>query len=214
MIPARFLAWPLAALLAGAIAGVTRADETADPSRAVAASEAAAAEPAALEAYSGVAVQVLRAKEGVEVEARCRIEASREAAWRVLTDYDGIDRFVSSMKESRVSGRGDGFVLVDQVAIGRLFLFTRRMRATLRVHEEPPARIRFEDVLHRDFVIYQGEWRIEQHGNRTEIVYRVGARPAFAVPDLVVREVLRRTVRDLISQVGAEIERREAVATR
>jgi hypothetical protein len=159
-----------------------------------------------------IVVGVRSNRDTIGVEARCRVEASRATAWRVLTDYDGIDGFVSSMKESRVTAREDGWITVEQVAIGRLFLLTRRMRATLRVHEEPQSRIRFQDVLHRDFLLYDGEWRLEERGGSVEIAYRVEARPAFAVPDLVAREMLRRTVRELLGQVTAEIARREAIA--
>lgn len=164
---------------------------------------------------NGILVRLERTREGFEVVGRCAIDASREDAWRVLTDYDGIDRFVSSMRESRVTGRGDDYLLVEQIAVGRLFVFSRRLRTTLRVHEEPPGRIRFEDVLRRDFVSYRGEWQIQESaGFRTEIVYRVTACPAFSVPEFVARSLFRGTVGELLSEVRAEIERRAALAKR
>lgn len=159
----------------------------------------------------GVTVQVTRGNEGLEVEGRCRVEGSRGTAWSVLTDYDGISRFVSSMRESRVTVHGDGFLLVEQVAVGRLLLFSRSMHVTLRVTEEPHGRIRFEDVLRRDFDSYRGEWRIEGSGHDTEIVYHVTARPTSSIPDFIARGMFKRTVRDLISQVAAEIRRRQAL---
>jgi hypothetical protein len=163
---------------------------------------------------STVAVSVRRGADGLEVEARCRLLASRGTAWRVLTDYDSIDRFVRSMKESRVTRRGDDVILVEQVAQGGLFLFSRRVRTTLEVREEPQERIRFEDVLRRDFVTYRGEWRIEERGSQVEIQYRVVAKPAFGMPDFVARSVFKSRVRELLSQVGDEIVRRQALAGR
>lgn len=132
----------------------------------------------------------------------------------MLTDYDGIERFVSSMKESRVTRRDDDGILVDQMAVGRVFLFTRRIRTTLRVHEEPPGRIRFEDVLGRDFKSYRGEWRIEERRGAVELVYRLRARPSFSMPDFVMRGLFRATARDLLTEVRTEIERRAALAVR
>ncbi|MEO5616349.1 MAG: SRPBCC family protein [Candidatus Eisenbacteria bacterium] len=162
----------------------------------------------------GIDVRVDRDSAGLEVEGRCRINASASTAWDVLTDYDGIEKFVSSMKESRVTRRDDDGILVDQMATGRMFLFTRRIRTTLRVHEEPPGRIRFEDVLGRDFKSYRGEWRIEKKRGAVEIVYRLRARPSFSMPDFVMRGLFRDTAHDLLAEVRTEIERRAALALR
>ncbi len=156
----------------------------------------------------GVTVRVTHGASGLEVEGRCVVHAPVAVVWEVLTDYDGIDGFVSSMRESRVSGRGDHHVLVEQVAVGRLFLFSRRFRVTLFVEETPQTRIRFEDVLRRDFESYRGEWRIEEQADRVEIMYQVGARPSFSAPDFVARGLFKRTAHELLSQVKAEMERR------
>jgi carbon monoxide dehydrogenase subunit G len=161
-----------------------------------------------------VQVRVTSGRDGLEVEGRHLVSASRAAAWQVLTDYDAIARFVSSMQESRVTERTEDEVLVEQVALGRLMFFKRRMRVTLSVHEEPPGRIRFEDVRRTDFTTYRGEWRIEERGEGIEIVYRVNARPAFAVPATIARGMLQRSVRELLSQVADEIAHRDALAAR
>ncbi len=170
--------------------------------------EAVAAADGPKEGADGIAVRVTRGASGLEVEGRCVVHAPVSVVWEVLTDYDGIDGFVSSMRESRVSGRGENHVLVEQVAVGRLFLFRRRFHATLFVEETPQTRIRFEDVLGRDFESYRGEWRIEEQAGRVKILYQVGARPSFSVPDFVARGLFKRTAHELLSQVKAEIERR------
>lgn len=156
----------------------------------------------------GVTVTVTRGPAGLDLTGRCLVRAPVSVAWEVLTDYDGISRFVSSMRESRVSGRGDRHVLVEQVAVGRLLLFRKKLRATLFVEETAPTRILFEDVLGRDFDDYRGEWRIEERPGGVEIVYQVNARPSFSVPDFIARGLFRRTARELLSQVRTEIERR------
>lgn len=204
----RFFAVTLAISALGP--GFDRAGEPATEGAAVRVAlvaEAAAAEKA------DVTVHVTRDSNGYRVEGHCRSRASRPAAWSVLTDYDGIDGFVSSMRESRVTERVEGgHLLVEQVAVGRLFLFSRSMRVVLLVHEEPPGVIRFEDVLLRDFRYYKGEWRIEERGEQTEIFYQVSARPAFSVPDVIARGMFARTVRNLLSEVEAEMGRRAAAA--
>lgn len=176
---------------------------------AAAAPDAGALKTAARGGRAAVSVEVSRVAGAYEVTGRALTSASRPAAWSVLTDYDGIEGFVSSMRESRVSERADTHLLVEQTAIGRVLLFSRTMRVVLFVHEVPESSvIRFEDVLGKDFDAYRGEWRIEDRGAHREIHYRVQARPSFGVPDLVARGMFRRTVRDLLAEVEAEMSRR------
>ena len=159
-----------------------------------------------------ISVTVTKEGRGYTVEGRCSTQVSKLAAWNVLTDYDAIDGFVSSMRESKVIERQGSHLLVEQTAVGRLLLFSRRMTVVLFVHEDPSGVIEFEDVLRRDFTTYRGEWRIEERGDRREIVYRVTAQPSFRVPDLIARGMFGRTVRDLLSQALAEMVRRSELA--
>jgi ribosome-associated toxin RatA of RatAB toxin-antitoxin module len=165
-------------------------------------------------APGGVTAHVASGARGIEVEGRFRVAASRAVAWAVLTDYEGIPRFVSSMSESRVTRRAADSVWVEQVAVGRLFFFKRRLRTTLEVHEEPPGLIRFEDVLKKDFERYQGEWRIQESGRQVEVVYHVEARPAASIPDFVARGMFQRTVSQLLSELEREVANRAVLAER
>ena len=40
-----------------------------------------------------------------------RVHAAPAVAWSVLTNYDSIQNFVSSVRESRITERGDGYIL-------------------------------------------------------------------------------------------------------
>src|SRR5262245_55829591 len=51
---------------------------------------------------------------------------SASVAWDVLTDYDHIPKFVSSMRASHVERSEDGGLLVRQDAVGGVLLFHRR----------------------------------------------------------------------------------------
>lgn len=154
-------------------------------------------------------VRVTHTAEGYAVEGRCSTAAPRSTAWQVLTDYNAIDGFVSSMRESRVYDRSDdGKLLVEQIAEGRLLMFRRRMTVMLSIEEQPESLLRFDDVRHQDFAVYRGEWRIEERDGHREIAYRVVARPSFRVPDMIARGMFARTVRELLSEVEAEMARR------
>jgi hypothetical protein len=112
------------------------------------------------------------------------------------------------MRESRITARDGDAVTVEQKAIGRAFLFSKGLTTRLRVREEAPSAIHFEDVLHKDFETYRGTWRIEGGEYEVEIVYTLLAQPSFGMPDMVARGAFKKAVRRLIGEVGVEIERR------
>lgn len=163
----------------------------------------------------GIAVKLARGASGLAIEGRFTTAASPAIAWSVLTDYDSIARFVTSMRSSHIVGRSNDTLFVDQQAVGRLFLFSHRLHTSLRVEEEPEVHIRFEDLLGRDFRSYRGEWRIERSNPAgTTVTYHLEADPSFPIPDFVARGLFKSAARDLLSQVRTEIERRAALAAR
>src|SRR5262245_60839310 len=181
----------LAALLSAAMGAPARAADpvTGDATKEI---ESAVSSAAAAALARGVTVTVTRGPDGLEVEGRCKLKAMPAAAWAVLTDYEGIPGFVSSMRESRIAERAGDHLMVEQAAVGRLFFFSRPLKTRLRVEEEPPGVIRFEDTLGRDFETYRGSWRIEGDDAEIEIVYSLDAQPAFNVPDFVARGAFKR----------------------
>ena len=69
------------------------------------------------------------------VEGAFDVTAPRSMAWDVLTDYDGIDNFVSSMQRSVVRERHPDHVIVEQDGVGKLFVFSKRIHVVLEVRE-------------------------------------------------------------------------------
>lgn len=155
-------------------------------------------------------VVLTKTPDGYQVDGTCAVRATRATAWSVLTDYEGIDRFVPSMRVSRVLSRAPDHWLVEQIASARVFVFGRTMRVVLEIHEQPPDSIRFEDIAREDFSSYRGMWRIEGRGTDTRVVYRVTAKPRFSVPDFILRRALLTSIQSLLIDVGREIERRAA----
>src|SRR5437773_5510568 len=73
------------------------------------------------------------AHHGYRLDGDFTANIPRTVAWGVLTDYDEIDRFVSSIRLSAVLGRESTEVMVEQVAEARLLMFTRPIHLMLRV---------------------------------------------------------------------------------
>lgn len=143
------------------------------------------------------------------LEGSFSVDADADAIWDVLTDYDGIAGFVSSVRSSRVVGRTAGGKLVEQEGSGRFLFFSRRARLLLDVEEERPSRIVFNDVGSSDFLYYRGSWTIRSVEGCSVVEYELTARPdpAFA-PPFAAKRALKRNARKLLDELRLEIERR------
>jgi hypothetical protein len=145
-----------------------------------------------------------------EVTGSFTVDASSSAVWVVLTDYEHIPDFVSSMKRSVVrESRPDGSLLVEQEAVGGMFFVSKKVRVLLDVHRTPGS-VRFDDIDHRDFWIYSGGWTTAPAPAGILVSYHLLAQPDFPAPSFLLRGVMRRGARDLLMQVRAEIVRRAA----
>lgn len=147
---------------------------------------------------------------GCHVRGAFRAPVTAAQAWGVLTDYDHISEFVRSMRSSRIERGGDGQLLVRQEAVAGALLLHHRVDVLLEIHEEPGRRIRFSDVLGKDFSTYAGEWRISADTSGTRVEYELEAEPRSAMARAFSHLMLRGTVSELLEQVRAEMLRRAA----
>jgi ribosome-associated toxin RatA of RatAB toxin-antitoxin module len=135
-------------------------------------------------------------------------------AHAVLTDYEQIPRFLTDVRTSRIIERGDGRVVVEQEAVARLLVFSKRVNLVLEVQEQP-ASIRFRDRSGRSFTQYEGAWTLREQDGGTLVSYELTARPAFEVPAFLLTRVFRRDADRMIEHLQAEIAARaSAVAAR
>lgn len=135
--------------------------------------------------------------------------APPETAWEVLTDYDGIAKFVSSVKRSRVLRRDGGETLIEQEGVGRFFFFSRSVKLTLRVREVPPGRVEFQQADGGPFKTYEGAWEIRASSAGCSVAYRLLAQPGPTLgPRFAVKGGLRADARRRLDEVRREIERR------
>jgi len=126
------------------------------------------------------------------IRAAVDIAAPPEVVWSVITDCELAPRMVDSLKSCRVlqkdaAGRWD--VREDVSRMG----FLPSVRNVFRSDYDPPKSVRFHRVG-GDLRVFEGEWRIEPHGDQTRVFYesRVGA--PFRVPGPIARIGLRYEV--------------------
>ena len=67
------------------------------------------------------------------VEAAFDVNVPTPLAWEVLTDYEGIGRFVSSIRQSTIKKREVGRVLLEQHGVGRAWIVSLPMHVVLDV---------------------------------------------------------------------------------
>jgi hypothetical protein len=80
------------------------------------------------------------------------------------------------------------------------------------VEEDKPFRVGFQDVLKRDFKLFEGAWTIEPRGDSLTVRYSLDAEPVSQPPGIVGRMVMSGSAHDQLEQVRAEILRRERSA--
>jgi ribosome-associated toxin RatA of RatAB toxin-antitoxin module len=143
-----------------------------------------------------------------QLVGRFETRAPRPVAWAVLTDYEGIDRFVSSVLSSRVAEPRNNRLMVEQEMSARVLFFARRVGVRLAVREDPMREIAFQDLSGKDFARYAGAWTLREEAGRVEVRYRVEARPRFSAPGFLLRGAFQKSVKELLTEVRAEMERR------
>lgn len=152
----------------------------------------------------------VRDRNGIySVSARFSVPQSPSAALAVLTDYEQIPRFMPGVTTSVVRERSAEGVLVEQEAVSRMMMFSKRVHLLLEVNEEPDT-LRFRDLGGHSFAVYEGAWRLSALDGRTAISYELRAKPKFDVPGFLLKRLLTRDAKTMIERLRAEIAARHS----
>jgi ribosome-associated toxin RatA of RatAB toxin-antitoxin module len=166
------------------------------------ASQAAAGQPAT--------TLTVHEDQGVyRVSARFLIDQPPSVALAVLTDYEQIPRFMPDVRTSIVRERAIGRAVVEQEAVSSVMMFSKRVHLVLVIEEQPDALI-FRDICGRNFVKYEGTWRLSVQDGQTAITYQLTAEPSFDVPGFMAKRIFRRDAAQMIDQLQREITARAA----
>jgi hypothetical protein len=141
------------------------------------------------------------------VAAQFEVAAEPAAVLRVLGDYGRIPEFAPGVTRSVVRDREGNHAIVEQEAVSRMLMFSKRVHLLLDIREEG-ATISFRDVCGRSFASYAGAWRVDPSAAGSTIVYTLTARPAFDVPQFVVMRLLKKDAAALVDNLRREMERR------
>ena len=141
------------------------------------------------------------------VAASFTVRESPSFAVAALTDYGAIPRFMPEVRTSHVLERRDDRAVVEQEAVARFMMFSKRVHLVLEVQEGRDS-IRFRDRCGRSFARYEGVWTIAEQAGSTSITYELAAKPTFDVPEFLLRRLLKRDASQMIEHLKAEIQAR------
>lgn len=160
---------------------------------------------AALPARSAEERIAVREKDGTyEVRATFVVARPPSVVTAVLTDYVRIPHYMPEVRKSQLLERQDDRAVVEQEAVAKFLMFSKRIHLVLTV-EEKPQTIEFHDECGQSFERYEGAWSMaDEHGD-TKISYRLTATPRFDVPSWLLSHLLKRDAAEMIERLRSEI---------
>lgn len=120
------------------------------------------------------------------------VAAPQAAVWSVMTNCELAPKMVANLKSCRIlerdpQGRWDVREEVSKM------IFGPSVRTVYREDFDPPRAMAF----HRtggDLNIFEGDWKLEPHGEQIRVTYQARVAAPFAVPGWVARLALRHDV--------------------
>ena len=154
-------------------------------------------------------ITVAEAAGTYHVTAEFTVPATPAAVAAVLTDFERIPEFMPDVTSSQVLSRSEAGLVVEQEAIAKFMMFSKRMHLVLDVSEDRGT-IRFRDRCGKSFTSYEGAWRLTGAVGHTAVSYKLSAKPAFEVPRFVLARLLKRDAAVMIERLRMEIAARTA----
>jgi ribosome-associated toxin RatA of RatAB toxin-antitoxin module len=150
----------------------------------------------------------VREQDGIyHVAAEFTVAQSAPVVFAVLTGYEQIPRYMPDVRSSRVIERSDGHAVVEQEAVARVMMFTKRVHLVLDVSEGRET-IRFRDRCGKSFDHYEGAWTLSAAGpDRVTVRYELAAKPSFDVPEFLLKRLLKRDAQEMIRRLQDEMTR-------
>jgi ribosome-associated toxin RatA of RatAB toxin-antitoxin module len=163
--------------------------------------------PATAEPQDEPVVTVSEERGLYTVAATFTVREASSFAIAALTDYAEIPRFMPEVRTSNVVERATDHTVVEQEAIARFMMFSKRVHLVLEV-QEGQGTIRFRDRCGKSFSRYEGSWIISEISGTTQVRYELLVRPSFDVPEFLLKRLFKRDASQMIDRLKIEISAR------
>ena len=162
----------------------------------------------AMEGAGPAPAVTVREERGVyAVSARFHVAEPPAVARAELTASENSPRCLPDVTSSIVRERSETGAVVEQEAVSRMMMFSKKVHLVLEIGEAADA-IRFRDRCGRSFETYEGAWRVTARGTGSDITYELTAKPSFDVPEFILKRLLKRDSTRTIARLSAEIAAR------
>jgi hypothetical protein len=138
------------------------------------------------------------------------VKADPAVVWGVLTDYNHYNHFISNI-HAHVQKRMGNDLFLDQTAGGGFLFIQLNLHARLYVNEVPNVSMTFQDLEHKHFTYYQGEWKIQPPApdGTIAITYGLEAERNKKTPDFLTAELFGESSGDLLTEMKKEMIKRQ-----
>lgn len=167
-----------------------------------------AAAPAAPSDARDIAVAVHRDGDAIVVNVDLIVEATPQDAWNVLTDYDHMAQFVSSVTMSRIARRAGETLEVVQTSRFGFGPFELKLDNVREIELVPLREIR-SSLVRGDMKASAFTTRLAAEGDATRITNHGRFTPDRWIPPLIGTVVLEAQTRKQFAEFRAEILRRK-----
>ncbi len=146
----------------------------------------------------------------ITVTASAEMLVDPRTAWAVITDYNHLAEFIPYMRSSRVVQRDADGIVVEQTGVISYLFFRQPVQAQLAVVESPPRRV-MARAVGGNLREMEGRYTLESLPDGTvRLSYSGRLVPAFAVPPVIGKLVVRNVLANQFSAMVKEIVRRDA----
>ncbi len=155
-------------------------------------------------------IDVKVAKDGklIDVDVALRVNASSDEAWRVLTDYGNMVRFVSTLESSTIVRQEGNELEVAQKGSVHFALLSFPFTSLRRIELEPIHEIR-SYLMEGDMKTSRFTTRIVDEGGTTLIVQHGQVVPNIWVPPWIGPAIIAAGTRRQWQEIREEILRRK-----
>lgn len=164
-------------------------------------------------ADDAISVTVDRRGELVVIDVEVKVDASVAEVWGVMTDYDRMANFISTMKSSKVTSRRGNSLEVAQSGETKV-MFMRFAFAGVRGIELVPMKEIRSRLIEGDFKSFQSTTRLLDKGEKMMIVHHGEYVPKSWLPPVIGPAIIESGTRRHYREVLAEVQRRKGQTQR
>lgn len=158
-------------------------------------------------AVEDVTLRIERVDDGFVLEGTFQVPVPSTVAWAVLTDYEGMPRFMEDLQESRVIERDGTRLRLVQRGVTRLGPFAFDFDVEREVILEPERAVHSR-ALRGNVKKLDMHTFVEPEGTGTRIRFRATMVPDFWVPPLVGARLIRTRFERQFENMLKEMRRR------